>query len=94
MFTKNLFVITANWFANYDGLGVNHTEAAFAHDCVHAVFNIGVSLPEEELVLNLTNCLLGQQTNPKMEQAIEEAIVSVDMNLLVELSTYLDATFN
>ena len=94
MFTKNLFVITANWFANYNGLGANHTDAAFAHDCVHAVFGIGVSLKEEELVLNLTNCLIGQETNPKMEQAIEEAIASVNMDLLIELSTYLEATFN
>ena len=75
MFTKNLFVITANWFANYDGLGVNHTDAAFAHDCVHAVFNIGVSLKEEELVLNLTNCLLGQETNPKWSKLSKKLLL-------------------
>ncbi len=91
MFTKRLFTIQANWYSNQENLAPNTTLAAFAHDLGHAIFNLGVSLEDEERVLNIENFLTEGTCNPELEAFVIEAISNVDSDLLVEYMTFVES---
>ncbi|MGL5076779.1 MAG: hypothetical protein ACRDBG_13280 [Waterburya sp.] len=91
MFTKRLFTIQANWFAQHEGLMPNRQIAAFAHDSWHALFNLGVSLEEERLVLNIESYLIDGFCDSEMETLVIEAIAHVDSDLLVEHMTFIES---
>jgi hypothetical protein len=63
--THATIIELANEFtSSHPGLDINTTHQAFAHDAIHAVTGLGVSLADEELVLNLSNALVGEEVNP------------------------------
>lgn len=96
MFTKRLFIIQANWFANIEGLMPNCQLQAFAHDAIHSVFGIGVSLKEEELALNIEQALCGLEVATHMQDAVTDAIANLinsDVELFMELQAFIDATY-
>lgn len=96
MFTKRLFTIQANWFANIDGLMSNRHMQAFAHDAIHSVFGLGVSLGEEELALNLEQALRGLEVSVHMQDKVTEAIATLinsDIELFMELQAFIESAF-
>jgi hypothetical protein len=63
--THPTIIELANEFtSSHEGLAVNSTHQAFTHDAIHAVTGLGVTLAEEELVLNVSNALTGDEVNP------------------------------
>jgi hypothetical protein len=96
MFTKRLFTIQANWFAKHEGLMPNRQIAAFAHDAIHSVFGIGVSLEDEELALNLEQSLRGLQVSTHMQAKVTDALAALinsDVELFMELQTFIESAF-
>jgi hypothetical protein len=91
MFTKNLFSIVSAWYANQENLAPNTTLTAFAHDLSHAIFHLGVSLEDEEKVLNIENFLTEGVCNPELEAFVIEAISDVNSDLLVEYMTFIES---
>lgn len=91
MFTKNLFSTVSAWYSNQENLAPNTTLAAFAHDLGHAIFDLGVSLEDEEKVLNIENFLTEGTCNPELEAFVIEAISNVNSDLLVEYMTFIES---
>ncbi|MGL5076927.1 MAG: hypothetical protein ACRDBG_14030 [Waterburya sp.] len=91
MFTKRLFIIQANWFAQHEGLMPNRHMQAFAHDGWHALFNLGVSLEEERLVLNIESYLTDGFCDSEMETLVIDAIAHVDSDLLMEHMLFVES---
>ncbi len=96
MFTKKLFKVQAEWFGGQDGLEANNTMEAYAHDAIHAVFNLGVRLEDEELVLNLQQSLQGLEVSSNMVDKVTDALaklINQDIELFLELQTFIESVF-
>ena len=96
MFTKRLYKVQAEWFAEQEGLEVNKTMEAFAHDSVHAVLELGVTLEEEELVLNVQQSLLGYEVSSHMVNKVTDTLaklINQDIELFMELQTFIESVF-
>lgn len=96
MFTKRLFTIQANWFAQHEGLMPNRQMEAICHDAVHSVFGIGVSLEDEELALNLEQSLRGLEVSTHMQDKVANALAALinsDIELFMELQTFIESVF-
>ena len=96
MFTKRLFTIQANWFASTEGLLPNRHMQAFAHDAIHSVFGLGVSLGEEELALNLEQAIRGLEVSVHMQDAVTDEIATLinsDIELFMELQAFIESAF-
>ena len=86
-----LLIDLANEFqTSHAGLDANTTDAAYIHDAIHAVTGLGVDLESEELVLNLTNALSGEETNPKHDARMLSLISIIPTEILNILITHLN----
>ena len=96
MFTKRLYKKQAVWFAGQEGLEMNKTMEAFAHDSVHAVLGLGVTLEEEELVLNVQQSLIGKEISSHMVNKVTDTLaklINQDIELFMELQTFIESVF-
>ena len=72
-------------------LDVNTTDEAYAHDAVHALTGLGVTLEDEELVLNITEVLQGGECLAKHTDRVINFIqlmAEADIELFTELANY------
>ena len=91
MITTNLLSadtleLIAEWHASQPGLDTITTEAALVHDAIHAYTGLGVSLADEEIVLNISNLLAGLDCLPHNRERCEFIISLLPSDVLVELS--------
>ena len=80
----------ANEFqASHEGLDPNTTKEAVLHDAIHACTGLGVSLEDEEVVLNITNYLAGGATNPKLTERVVFIVSLIPDEILVAIASAL-----
>ncbi len=87
---NTLITELANEFqASHEGLDTNNTTEAILHDCLHCVTGLGVSLEDEEVVLNITNYLAGGETNPKLTERVLFIVSLIPEEILVAIASEL-----
>ena len=85
-----LLIQLANEFqSSHEGLDTNTTNEAILHDAIHAVTGLGVSLEDEEVVLNITNYLQGGETNPKLTERVIFIVSLIPSEILVAIASHL-----
>jgi len=65
------------------------TAEAAAHDALHAYLGLGITMEEEELVLNCTEILQGGECLPHLRERCELLLSLLTTEVLVELSIAL-----
>jgi hypothetical protein len=86
MFSTTTIELVSEFHASHVGLDNVTTEEAMLHDAVHAYLGLGVSLEDEELVLNCTNVLAGLDCSAHLSDRVELLLSLLDSTVLVELS--------
>ena len=72
-------------------LDINTTDEAYMHDAIHAMTGLGVSLQDEEIVLNITEVLQGGECLPQHEARVNnfiELMILADIELFTEVANY------
>jgi hypothetical protein len=86
MFSTITMALISEFHESHKGLDNVTTEEAMLHDAIHAYLGLGVSLEEEELVLNCTNVLAGLDCSAHLSERVELLLSLLDSTTLVELS--------
>lgn len=68
----------ATEFQTSYNLDINTTTEAFAHDALHALLGLGASLEDEEVVLNVSNALVGEEINPKHQSRVDSLMIVLE----------------
>jgi hypothetical protein len=87
MFSITTLELIAEFHASHKGLDTVTTDEARLHDAVHAYLGLGVSLEEEELVLNCVNSLAGLGCSTHLTERVELLLSMLEVDTLIELST-------
>lgn len=87
MFSTTTLELVQEFHASHKGLDPVTTDEALLHDAVHAYLGLGVSLEEEELVLNCVNTLAGLGCSAHLTERVELLISLLEIDVLVELSS-------
>jgi hypothetical protein len=93
MYSTTTIALIAEFHATHVGLDEVLNDEAMLHDAVHAYLGLGVSLEEEELVLNCTNVLAGLDCSIHLQERVELLLSLLDGDTLIELSIAA-STFN
>ena len=72
-----------------DNLDPVTCEQGAIHDAMHAYLGMGITLEEEELVLNCANLLIGKECQPHLAKRCELLLSMLTTEVLVELATAL-----
>lgn len=94
MFSTTTLELVQEFHASHKGLDPVTTDEAILHDAVHAYLGLGVSLEEEELVLNCVNTLAGLGCSIHLTERVELLISLLEIEVLVELSQAASFFFN
>lgn len=72
-------------------LDINTTDEAYMHDAIHAMTGLGVTLEDEEIVLNITEVLQGGECLPRHESRVNsfiELMILADIELFTEIANF------
>jgi hypothetical protein len=86
MFSTTTLELVHEFHASHEGLDAVTNNEAVLHDAVHAYLGLGVSLEEEELVLNCVNTLAGLDCSAHLTERVELLISLLEVDVLIELS--------
>jgi hypothetical protein len=86
MFSTTTLELIAEFHASHEGLDPVTTDEARLHDAVHAYLGLGVSLEEEEVVLNCVNALAGLGCSAHLTERVEFLLSLLEVDTLIELS--------
>lgn len=86
MFSTTTLELIAEFHASHKGLDPVTTDEARLHDAAHAYLGLGVSLEDEELVLNCVNSLAGLGCSAHLTKRVELLLSMLDVDTLIELS--------
>lgn len=75
--------------ASHEGLDPVLCHEAAVHDAVHAYLGLGVSLEDEEVVLNCVELLSGRECSIHLAERCEFLLTLLTSDVLVELSVAL-----
>lgn len=81
----------ANEFQQAYNLDINTTNEAIVHDALHAILGLSTSLEDEEVVLNVVNCLEGGEVNPRL---LERVTTLLDILLISEYASEIITFLN
>lgn len=70
-------IALATEFQQSNNLDINTTNEAYLHDAVHAIFGLSASLEDEEIVLNITEVLTGNDCLERNRERVENMISMV-----------------
>lgn len=94
MFSTTTLELVQEFHVSHTGLDSVTTDEAILHDAVHAYLGLGVSLEEEELVLNCVNTLAGLGCSAHLTERVELLISLLEIDVLIELSVAATSFFN
>jgi hypothetical protein len=86
MFSTTTIAIVSEFHAAHIGLDAVTTEEAMLHDAVHAYTGLGITLQDEEVVLNIVNVLAGLECSTHLSNRVEFIISLLEVDVLIELS--------
>ena len=90
MLSQNLKTL-ATEFQQSLHLDINTTDEAYVHDAIHALTGLGVTLEDEEIVLNITEVLQGGNCLPRHETRVLDFIqlmTVADIEVFSEIVNY------
>ena len=86
LFSVDTIALVEEFHNSKPGLDPVTTEKALVHDVIHAVTGLGVTLEDEEIVLNITNLLGGEDCLEKHRERCEFILTLIPVEILIELS--------
>lgn len=86
LFSVETIALVEEFHCSKPGLDPVTTEKALVHDVIHAVTGLGVTLEDEEIVLNIQNLLGGEECLEKNRERCEFMLTLIPVEILVELT--------
>ena len=86
LFSVDTIALVEEFHNSKPGLDPVTTEKALVHDVIHAVTGLGVTLEDEEIVLNIQNTLGGEGCLERNRERVELFLTIIPVEIIIELT--------